>query len=330
MPGGSRISNDTLVGAMTDPNAAAYGGPKWRPRTTSLREELGHLWAPFSVCSEWTPLTDVLLHPPGPELSVTGEPDEALMLAVPDWRRASAQHEALSQVYRDEGIHVHFVDPAPSPSPNQVFVADLMFMTPEGAIVGRPASTVRAGEERWVASRLAELGVPIVRSVAGRGTFEGSDAAWIDRDTVIIGRGLRTNEEGARQVATTLEEQGVESLFVDLPRGSMHLMGELRFPDRDLAYVRPGRTPEDAVQELQRRGWEVKPFPAEEENLRGLAHNFVTLGPRRIVMATGNPISEQAYREAGVQVVSVEVDELAKAAGGVACLTGVLARETAE
>lgn len=315
---------------MTDPSAAAYGGPGWRPRSTDLKQELGDIWAPFSVGSEWAPLTDILLHPPGPELSVAGEPDEALLLAAPDWRRASAQHEALSQAYRDAGVQVHFVDPPPSPSPNQMFVADLMFMTPCGAIVGRPASPVRAGEERWVARRLAELGVPILRSVAGHGTFEGADAAWLDAGTVIIARGLRTNEEGARQVAATLSEQGVETLFVDLSRGSMHLMGELRFADPGLAYVRPGRTPGNVTEALESRGLEARPFPAEEENLRGMAHNFVTLGPRRILMAAGNPISEKAYREAGLEVVPVEVDELAKAAGAMGCLTGVLAREAAE
>ena len=315
---------------MTDPSAAAYGGPKWHPRSTDLREDLGDIWAPFSVGAEWTRLTDVLLHPPGPELSVDGDPDDALMLAAPDWRRASAQHEALSQAYRNAGVRVHFVDPAPSPSPNQMFVADLMFMTPCGAVVGRPASPVRAGEERWVARRLSDLGVPILRTVAGRGTFEGADAAWLDRETVLIGRGLRTNEEGARQVAATLEEQGVGVLQTDLPHGSMHLMGELRFADRDLVYVRPGRTPEAAVEALESRGFEVRPFPAEEENLRGMAHNFVTLGPRRILMAGGNPTSEKAYREARLDVVAVEVDELAKAAGAVGCLTGVLAREYAE
>jgi len=46
-----------------------------------------------------------------------------------------------------------------------MFVSDLMFMTPEGAVLARPASTVRAGEERWVARRLAELGVPILKGM---------------------------------------------------------------------------------------------------------------------------------------------------------------------
>jgi N-dimethylarginine dimethylaminohydrolase len=48
-----------------------------------------------------------------------------------------------------------------------MFMADLMFMTPEGMILARPASDVRAGEERQAARKLAELGIPIVRSISG-------------------------------------------------------------------------------------------------------------------------------------------------------------------
>ncbi len=310
---------------MTD--HAAYGGAGWTPRSSRLEDELGSVWAPYSVEAEWTRLTHVLLHPPGPELAVEGDPDASLLLATPDWERAAAQHAVLAAAYRDAGTEVSFVDPEPPPSPNQMFVADLMFMTPSGAVVGRPASPVRAGEERQVARRLASLGVPILRTVAGGGTFEGADAAWIDAETVLIGGGLRTNDEGARQLAATLAEQGVEALVVDLPHGSLHLMGEIRFVDRDLAYVRAGRAPWTAIRALAARGFEVTMFPDEEENRRGMAHNFVTLGPRRVVMPGGNPVSEEAYRAAGVEVVTVAADELVKAAGAMGCLTGVLARE---
>jgi N-dimethylarginine dimethylaminohydrolase len=44
-----------------------------------------------------------------------------------------------------------------------MFVSDLMFMTPEGVFLARPASTDRVGEERRVARRLTELGVPILK-----------------------------------------------------------------------------------------------------------------------------------------------------------------------
>jgi arginine deiminase len=307
---------------------AAYGGAGWSPRTASLRQEIGGVWGACGVGTEWSPLKAVLLHQPGPELEDLTDPDAAQMLAPLDTARARQQHDALAQAYRDAGVTVHYVEPAGTPPPNLMFVADLMFMTPEGAIVGRPASTVRAGEERFVARRLADLGVPILRSVRGRGTFEGADALWIDPQTALVATGLRTNAEGSAQVAGLLREMGVEVIQVGLPYGAMHLMGTLRFADRDLAIAWPGRVPYAVVEALRARGYTVIFIPDEEEAGRGMALNFVTLGPRRILMAAGNSITQAFYEDAGIACQTVEVDEILKAAGGIACVTGILERET--
>ncbi|CAN5377496.1 dimethylarginine dimethylaminohydrolase [soil metagenome] len=306
---------------------AAYGGPGWSPRTHSAREEMGTVWGRFGVGTEWSPLRAVLLHRPGAELAGASDANAALMLATPELKVAQEQHDSIAAAYSAAGVEVFYLEPSATPPPNQMFVADLMFMTPDGAIVGRPASTVRAGEERWVARRLADLGVPILRTVGGRGTFEGADAAWIDEKTVLLGRGLRTNAEGAAQVAATLHEIGVKVLQTDLPVGTMHLMGQLRFLDRDLAAVWPRRFAYSAIEALCGHGYTVLLFPDEAEAVRGQANNFVTLGPRRILMAAGNPRTQAFYEEAGVTCTTIVVDELLKAAGGIGCLTGVLERE---
>jgi len=141
-------------------SAAAYGGAGWSPRTVPLRQEIGEIWATCGATTEWSPLKAVLLHPPGAELEQVADPNGAQMLAPLDPVRARQQHDALAQAYRDAGIAVYYVEPPETPPPNLMFVADLMFMTSEGAILGRPASIVRAGEERFVARRLAELGIP--------------------------------------------------------------------------------------------------------------------------------------------------------------------------
>jgi N-dimethylarginine dimethylaminohydrolase len=223
---------------------------------------------------------------------------------------------------------VHYVEPDGRPPPNLMFIADLVFLTPEGAVLGRPASTVRAGEERFVARRLAELGIPILQTVRGTATFEGADAAWIDPDTVLLAMGLRTNAQGADQVTRLLEEMGVDVIRVGLPYGAMHLMGQLRFADRDLAIGWPGRVPYGAVEASRARGYDVLFLPDEEEAKRGMALNFVTLGPRQILMAAGNPLTQATFEEAGIICQPVEVDELIKAAGGIGCLTGILERES--
>jgi N-dimethylarginine dimethylaminohydrolase len=62
------------------------------------------------------------------------------------------------------------------------------------------------------------------------------------------------------------------------------------------------------------------------EAVSGMALNFVTLGPRHILMACGNPNTQSFYGNMGLRYVTVRVDELHKAAGGIGCLTGILKR----
>ncbi len=306
---------------------AAHGGPGWSPRTESLRQEIGRVWGTCGVNCEWACLEAVLVHRPGPEIEGIPNANEALMLEVPDAALARRQHDCLVEAYRDSGVTVFYVDPRDIPPPNLMFVADLFFMTPEGAILARPASTVRAGEERLVGQKLAELGIPILRCVRGNGVFEGADASWIDPNTVIIATGLRTNREGATQVTSLLQEMDVEVVRVGLSHEAMHLMGILRFVNRDLAISWQTRIPQVAVQALRDHGYTVSFLPDEEEAIHGMALNFLTLGPNRILMPTGNPETQSFYEDMGIKCETVEVNELHKAAGGIGCLTGILKRE---
>jgi N-dimethylarginine dimethylaminohydrolase len=278
---------------------------------------------------EFSNLVSVLLHRPGEELLASADPAAVCMLQPLDLRIARQQHDALSQAYKSVGVRVQYLHPLSLPPPNTMYMADLFFMTPEGAVLARPAMPVRSGEERWVAKKLAFMGVPILRSVRGEGTFEGADAAWLTPDRVLLGRGQRTNAEGAAQVRGLLEEMNAEVAEVDLPPEVMHLMGALRFLDTDLAVGWPGRLPDRAVEVVKKSGYRML-FPADEDELCQMAMNLVTLGPRQVLMPAGCPTTQGLFEEAGVTCLTVTVDELIKGAGGIGCLTGVLHREAAK
>ncbi len=307
---------------------SAYGGAGWQGRTRTHRQEIGDLWAASGIDSEYGRLRSVLLHRPGGELvAALDDPDSVQMLAPLDIGRAGEQHDAMAEAYRAAGVAVEYVDPSGQPTPNQMFCADLFVMTPEGAILARPASTVRAGEERWVARRLADMGVPILRTLTGNAVFEGADLMWVDPETVMIGLGLRTNEDAASQIAAVLEEVGIETLAVDIPYGTMHFMGMLRIVDEDLAICWPRRTPFAAVRALQERGHDIVWLPDEDDNVLNRALNVVTLGPRKILMLAGYPSVQKVYEAAGIECVTVDGSELVKAAGAIGCLTGVVSRD---
>ncbi len=319
-----------LAGApASDPGAsfgmAAYGGAGWSPREATHAQEIGTIWR-GGIDSEWRPLRTVLLRRPGAEL-VVDDVDAAQQLAPLDLNRAIFEHMQIADAYQAAGIEVLSVTDVEAPTPNRMFCADLFVMTPEGAILGRPASTVRAGEEVAVAQTLAAAGVPILRTLTGGAVFEGADLMWLDAKTAILGLGLRTNAAAAAQISAVLAELGIELITADLPYGTMHLMGMLRIVDGNLAIAWPRRTPHRAVTALEARGYRVAFLPAEDEVATNRALNFVTLGPRRILMPAGNPVTRDWYRGLGIEVTETPTDELRKAAGAVGCLTGIVTRE---
>ena len=308
--------------------STAYGGGVWSPRLASMRDDMAEAWGEWGVSSECGRLHAVLLRRPGPELDAIEDFDAVQMRAGLDPDLARRQHDALAAAYRACGVEVHYVERGRIDKPNSMFVRDLMLMTPEGAIVTRPASTVRAGEERLVAEALARAGVPILMTVHGGGTFEGADVAWVDRDRCFLAEGLRTNEEGANQVERMLREIGVRDVVrVGLPYGAMHLDGLLALVDRDLAVVWPRRTPFKVVQTLRARGFRFIEVEDEAETQACLPMNGVAVAPGEIVVPAGGTTMLARYAEAGVVCHVVEVGELIKAGGGIHCMTGFLKRD---
>lgn len=307
---------------------ATYGGSGWQPRPGSLDEEIaaGRIWHPCGSSSEWEDLKEVVLSWPGEEINFPGAPNDFLMLARPDLDTLRCQTAALAEFYEGQGVTVHLARPASLPPPNFLFMRDLLWATPHGIVLARPAARQRAGEERHAALALARLGVPLLMHPHGRATFEGADALWLNKRTVLLGVGVRTNEEGARQVTGLLTGMGVEVLAVRLAPGVQHLLGVVNFVDRDLAVLHGAKATAELHEVLAAHGVKTIVLPPSAELNHGLAMNFVTLGPRRLVMPAGCPGVKKILERQGLEALTAEIGEYLKAAGGLACLTGILRR----
>ncbi len=315
--------------------AAAYGGPGWRARAKTLGEELrgGRIWAPLSCDSEFGRLLAVLLHLPGPELDGVKNPDAVQHLARVDRRALARELTALERALKRRGALAarmpRRVGNLPgAPPPNLLFARDLFFSTREGAVIARMGSRVRAGEEKFACAALAGLGAPILRTISGRGLFEGADALWLDRQTVLCGLGRRTNAEGLRQLAEALRPQGARVVPVRLPEGVQHLLGLLQIVDARLALARVSLLPRETLRLLAARGLRVVAVPENEEVVERQGMNLVTLSPGTVLMPDDCPGLRGLYARAGIRVAAqLRVRELRKGAGGLACAVGVISRE---
>ncbi|HOP81181.1 MAG TPA: arginine deiminase family protein [Armatimonadota bacterium] len=308
------------------PNSA-HGGDFWKARTDTGRQEIGTIWTQCGADSEYKTLRRVLLHKPGPEIEGIDRPEPVLWNALPDPKLAREQHEGLAQKYRDFGIEVNYLQNTENAPPNLYFVRDLFVMTPEGAILTRLASAARAGEEKFAARTLANLGIPLVMSVHSDGIFEGADLEFVDESLVFIGIGIRTNESGARQVATTLKDMGIDTVIFQTTYGCGHIDGVLSIIDRKKAVVYPTRLSYMAYSILKDRGFTIIDLPDMNEAETTMAINMVPLAPSCVLMPAGNTKMRRALEEHDVECHEVEVSELMKGGGSVHCMTGILQRD---
>jgi N-dimethylarginine dimethylaminohydrolase len=302
---------------------------KWLARETEFAPEIPQFWGgDWGVSSEVGKLRAVLLRRPGVEIKGVTDPTVWRWREIVDPEKAREEHDSLAAIYRENGAKVYYVDDMHPQRPNAYFLRDSVFMTPEGAIIARHALEVRRGEERWVAQTLARLGVPIVRTVTGKGIFEGACGMWVDRETVILGTGVRANREGVRQVEEVLRPMGVNHFLpFSIPYGHPHVDGVMNLIAPDLAIIFPWQTPHDIWAALRERGFHVLEAPWVEEVKEGMALNFVALEPGKVVMPAGNPRTQEVLEKAGVEVLEQDISELRKGWGGIHCMTVFLRRD---
>ena len=304
-------------------------GEKWFSDEASFQDDLVPVWGRrWSVSSEVGRLRACLVRRPGKEIECVKNPADWRWGDVMDPQKARDQHDAFTQVYRDHGVDVFYVEEQREDRPNAIFMRDNLLGTPEGAIVCRQATRFRRGEEAAVTRAVAKIGCPVVRTISGHGYFEGACAMWIDRRTIVLGTGVRANAEGVRQVEEVLRPMGVETVLpFQIPYGHAHLDGLMNPVDRRKLLIFPWQTPYDVIDPLKRMGFELIEAPDVDEVKHGSSINLVALAPGLVVMPAGNPKTQRALEKAGVEVIPVDVSELMKGYGSLHCMTAFLEQE---
>lgn len=287
----------------------------------------------FGGTSEYGRLSSVLLYRPCPDIGNYPDPARIQHLSPIDHPALMREFDDIVATYETLGIRVNLIDDTPLSSDrwyryNMLYCRDLLFMTPKGAIMGSMANNTRSAEPLYAARTLQTIGIPVLHTVSGDGTFEGADAIWLRPDLVLLGVGSRTNLSGFEQVANVLSRQGIHCEAVpSLQTRTQHLLGTVQVVDRDLALVRSEITDPGLVSTLESYGIAVAHVPEHAEVVSRQAMNIVTIAPRTIIMTDNCPLTRQLYLDAGLTIAAeLELTQVMAGAGGLACATGILAR----
>ena len=263
----------------------------------------------------------------------------------------------LSKTDNNTGYEAQYIQ---SPLMNLYFTRDQSITTPRGHIICNMNSSQRAPETEIVNLCYEHLGLKPIMRITGEGRMEGGD--YIPAGNIsLIGCGMRTNDEGIRQMMEA-DAFGHDTVVVvrdhKLWQMQMHLDTHFNIIDKDLCTMvssrlnaqpadpeyntcdiwarQPGtkeytlwKRDQPFVEYMRGRGFQIIPIDYEDE--MHYANNFLTIAPRHI-MAVGGQSEElqQRFRDAGVNVEWIPLENLIGGYGAAHCMTQVLQREASD
>ena len=260
----------------------------------------------------------------------------------------------LSKTDNNTGYEAQYIQ---NPLMNLYFTRDQSITTPRGHVICQMNSSQRAPETEVVNLCYEHLGLKPILRIEGDGRLEGGD--YIPAGNIsLIGCGMRTNDEGIRQLMEA-DAFGHDTIVVvrDHKRWQMqmHLDTHFNIIDKDLCTMvssrlnaqpgdpefntcdiwarKPGtreyklwKQDQPFVAYIKSRGFDIIPIDYDDE--MHYANNFLTIAPRHI-MAVGGQSEElqRRFLNAGVTVEWIPLESLIDGYGAAHCMTQVLQRE---
>ncbi len=280
----------------------------------------------YGAQSMTAPLREVLVKRPGPAFGrAFHDPAHGFLHAV-DLDLARRQHDAFTETMAGLGPTVHVLD-VETDDPDLVYTFDPLLVADRGAIPLRPGKPNRVGEETILERWMQDEGIPTLGRIEAPGTIEGGDTFWLRPDLLCIGRTLRTNSDGVRQLG---EIVGGDVRVFDVPywKGPaelIHLLSVISPVADDLAVVYLPLLPMGLWELVSDLG--IRMIEVPEDEFPTLGCNVLAVRPGVLILAEGNPLTSAALAKAGCEVHTYPASEIGvNGSGGPTCMTRPILR----
>lgn len=250
-------------------------------------------------------------------------------LEAPDYSLACRDSDAFIDLLEHSGATVIRLPADSRLTIDSVYARDAAVVCDRGVILSSMGKPNRQQEPDVLHDFLVGSDIPVAGRITGEGRVEGGDVAWIDRRTIAVAQGYRTNAEGIRQLREILGPD-IEVIVVALPHWNgpsdvLHLMSFFSPVGPASAVVYSRLMPVPFRQMLLARGWELIEVSDAEYDTLGC--NVLAIAPKVVMVSRGNPQLTAALHAAGCEVIEYAAREISwKGSGGPTCLTRPLWR----
>ena len=281
-------------------------------------------------CQDMTkPIKRILIKHPNSAYKTQANIDEQAKnlnyFGTPNFEQAINDYNKFLNILKSFDIEIHTLPEDNKTSLDSIYTHDPCLISNSGVILCSMGKQLRKSEPEMIANYFSSIGIPIAGEITPPGNLEGGDIVWIDDRTVAVGVGYRSNLEGINQLKSILGSDVDTIIPVDLPHWTgpedcLHLMSNVSPIDSNLFLVYSRLLPVSFRQYLLDRKIELIEVPDEEYDSMGC--NVLAIAPKKVIMLSGNSITEQRLKDADVEVHTYDGSEISiKGAGGPTCLT---------
>src|SRR5215472_911561 len=223
----------------------------------------------------------------------------------PNLEDAARHDQQFVALLKEAGAEVLYLPEDERTGLDSLYAHDPVLVTDRGAIVFQTGKVARRGEGPAFSDAFKSWDVPILGGIDGAATAEAGDMVWLDRQTLLVGRGFRTNAAGLARLSELLKPGGVQVISFELPywngpQDVLHLMSFISLLDDDLAVVYRRLLPVPLFELLTSRGVQLVDVPEQEYETLGC--NVLATSPRNLIMASGNPVTRSRLEAAGCTI----------------------------
>jgi len=231
----------------------------------------------------------------------------AAKLGIPDYKLALQQHQNYVNALKFCGLQVEVME-ANEDYPDSTFIEDIALLTPHCAIITNPGASSRKGEANDVIDTIKKYydRIEFIREPA---TIEAGDIMMVG-DHFYIGLSERTNEEGARQMASILAKYKLDTTLVPL-RDMLHLKTGVAYLEDSNLLVSGEFVTAPVFDQFNK---------LEIETSESYAANCIWVNDH-VIIPEGYLNAKNTIEKTGYKTIEVDVSEFKKLDGGLSCLS---------
>lgn len=274
--------------------------------------------------NEYSKIKEVVLYRPNIKEIATNNANEVMYVDIPDPNKVLEEFDCIVSKLQSLNIKVTILKNSEGMpiTPNMIFLRDVALPFRNDLLLANMKHSIRKDEP----SKFKELlfkqeGFNKCISLEKEISIEGADLFVMSKNLVYLYTGNRTNPLIADTLKRQYNELEIKTIRANIKGVPQHILGGVHILDDKIA-TRRIKYCQDNL-----KNYNFIDFDENPEIAEGFSLNIFTLSPREILMPMHRPKTKKQLELKGIICHEVNINEIHKMGGGLACMILPLSRE---